>query len=183
MSEVQATMFEAVKEEGVRRRVGGYVFRFPYHAASDLRAEAIDLIRFHEPEIGLGLGGGDLSFVFTLVQKFGFGSVVATENDVIAPAREVAYDFQIVGARRNAGGVFAAESFWETPHRAVHSHEEIIIADFTDAWPLGVPAVCAVVGVRGFGHAVKRPTSVWLAQREDGGFVIPTFQRDWQTYY
>jgi hypothetical protein len=146
----------AVEEEGIGRGVGGDVFRFPNHTATDFRTEGIDLIRFHKPEIGLRLCGGDFAFGFTLVKEFGFGCVITTEDHVIAPAGEVADDFQIVRARRNTGGIGAAECFRKTPQAAMHRHEEIVFADLADARPFGIPTVSAVIGMRCFWQTVIR---------------------------
>lgn len=70
----------------------------PDGAASDDGAELVELFRFDEPEVGLGLAGGaDVAFDAAVgVEEFAGGGVVAAEDDVFVPFGEVADDFEVV---------------------------------------------------------------------------------------
>ena len=105
-------------------------------------------------------GGGEVALGAALVEEFAFSGVVAAEDDLVAPAGEVADDLEVIGAWGEAGGVGGVEIFREAPEGAMHRHEQIGFADVADAGPLGVPTVRAVVRMRGFREAVAVPRAM-----------------------
>ena len=158
VGEVEETFVVAGEEEGVGGRVFFHGVIEPHGAAADDGAEAVELRGFDEPEVGLRLaGGGEGALGFAFVEELALGGVVAAEDDAVAPAGEVADDFEVIGTWRQAGGVGGVEVFREAPECAVHRHEQIGFTDVADAGPLGVPAVGAIVGVAGFREAVGVP--------------------------
>ena len=86
-------MIKARKEEGIGRGVGGDGLVLPDGAAADGRTETIKLGGVDKPQVGLGLAGaGELTFGAAFVEEFAFGGVVGAEDDLVAPAGEVADD-------------------------------------------------------------------------------------------
>ena len=161
VGEVEETFVVAGEEEGVGRRVFFHGIVEPHGAAADDGAEAVELRGFDEPEVGLRLaGGGEGALGFAFVEELALRGVVAAEDEAVAPAGEVADNFEVIGTWRQAGGVGGVEVFREAPERAVHRHEQIGFTDVADAGPLGVPAVGAVVAVAGFWEAIAVPRAV-----------------------
>ena len=113
-----------------------------------------------------------------LVKKLGLRGVVATKHQAILPAGEVADDLEVVGAWRDARGVFGGEARGEGPERTVHRHEALAgFADVADARPFGIPAVGAIVGVARLRQTETRPLAVFH-HHQDQGAEIPTNRPD-----
>ena len=173
MSKEDRALGEAREQERIGGDAGLDRFIDPDAAATDGWAELIGRVERREPEIGLRLArAGERAFRRTLVEEFGFRGVVATEDEAVLPAREVADDFQIGGARREAGGLLRRKARGEFPEEAVHGHQaRAFLADVADTRPLGVPAVGAVVRVAAFGQAVARPLAVFHHHQDDGAKI------------
>ena len=167
----------ALREAREQERIGGDAgldwFVGPDAAAADGRTELIGRVERGEPEIGLRLAGAcERALGGPLVEELGLGGVIAAEDEASLPRSEVADDLQVGGARREAGGLLRREVRGEFPEEPVHGHQtRACFADVTDARPLGVPAMRAVVRVAALGQAIARPLAVFHDHQDDGAEI------------
>ena len=165
-------MIESAEEKRIARRVRFDGFVHPHAAATERGATFIELRGFDEPEIRIGdAGGGEIAFEFVLVEELALRRVIAAEHDAVVPATKIADDFQIRAARCDAGAVRGGECFRKLPEHAVHRHQHLV-ADLTDARPLRVPAMCAVVAMRCLRQSIRMPLAV-IETHEDERAMIP----------
>ena len=166
VDQVRGAALPAREQKGIGSFSSRHRITQPDRAAGERGAEPVGSLGVGEPEIGLRLAGAfDAALDLAFVEELGLGRVIATEDEAALafpararlPAAEVTDDFEIRGARADAGGVRGTEGLRETPEHPVHGHEQVAFADLADARPLGVPAVRAVVAVTGLGQAEGAP--------------------------
>ena len=153
VAELDGSLRKTFQEECIRRHAGLDGFVDPDAAAADGRPELVGFVEGSEPEVRLRLAGaGERALGGTLIEEFGFRGVVAAEDEAVLPAREVADDLEVGGARRNASRVFRREAGGEFPKEAMHGHQaRAFFADVADTRPLGIPAMRTVIRVAAFG--------------------------------
>ena len=91
--EPQRTLRVAAEENRIARRVRGHFVREPHRALADGRAEFVERLRLHEPQVRLRLAGRQhLSLRLPRIEELALRRHIAAEDDAIIPPAEIAGD-------------------------------------------------------------------------------------------
>ncbi len=136
----------------------------PWSAISTARSPALEFIHGTEPQVALRL---------TCQRILLNARLIRGQHQTIVPLTEVRDVTQVTCQRSYTSRVAGGKLFGKVEEHAVHVHHHSAIADFTNAWPFGIPTMLCIVAVGGLWQQVSMPFA-FVEQLQSQASTIPT---------